>query len=556
MSSDRRHPASLSLTSSHNPRLLKLVRQNVSYDMVLYVARQAARVIPVADDTQNLPAGGSSALPTPPQTPMRTNFPDQPQTPGGLMPLEDFIVQIIQSSNVQVPTLLTTLIYLQRLRMKLPKMAKGIPCTRHRVFLATLIVAAKYLNDSSPKNKHWASYARIFDISEINLMEKQFLFLLDYDLRFDEAEACNFFAPFMPLPSAHQKEARQQAVSRVTQASKARAQAQLPPTPPHDAAPPALPSTSPAPATQTLTSTMHNIAKRISSTYLSVSSGGGASDRVDRHTTMYPSLSASSSRSASTSGTDSEMGSMTEDNGSTSSSDDCPSDDDADYMGEGDAHPPIIERERMFVLRPVPASAYRKRTVDRKASDATMVDARAASASSVSLVSAASEATVADTEDASVDTIRRPDASPVVTRASGAGTPQRHVVFDAPSSARQRVKQTGGNEAKTIAQSKTMPALQSSRGAPANGGASGFLSRMWGAATKGTAAVPTASAGECTKALPGVQVAEIVEPPETFNPNQPHSLGSLRVRRLAHSRSAVLRGAGRGVGAGGMDVDL
>lgn len=26
-------------------------------------------------------------------------------------------------------------------------------CTRHRVFLATLIVAAKYLNDSSPKSE-------------------------------------------------------------------------------------------------------------------------------------------------------------------------------------------------------------------------------------------------------------------------------------------------------------------------------------------------------------------------------------------------------------------
>lgn len=72
-----------------------------------------------------------------------------------------------------------------------------MPCTRHRVFLATLICAAKNLNDSSPKNKHWAKYAQMFSQAEVNLMEKQLLYLLDYDLSITEDELCHYASPFL-----------------------------------------------------------------------------------------------------------------------------------------------------------------------------------------------------------------------------------------------------------------------------------------------------------------------------------------------------------------------
>jgi len=102
---------------------------------------------------------------------------------------------------------MSTLVYLNRLKSRLQPMAKGLRCTTHRIFLAALILAAKYLNDSSPKNKHWANYSCIstqaynfgFSRTEVNLMEKQLLYLLDWDLRINEEdlyrELDHFLAP-------------------------------------------------------------------------------------------------------------------------------------------------------------------------------------------------------------------------------------------------------------------------------------------------------------------------------------------------------------------------
>jgi hypothetical protein len=51
-----------------------------------------------------------------------------------------------------------------------------------RVFLGALIVASKYVNDSTLKNVHWALCTDIFGKSDIGLIEWEFLEVLDFQL--------------------------------------------------------------------------------------------------------------------------------------------------------------------------------------------------------------------------------------------------------------------------------------------------------------------------------------------------------------------------------------
>jgi hypothetical protein len=180
----------------------------VSQDMVTYLAHKAAQVIR-CEGQANL---DKSLPPTPPTTPPQHSASGYFEA--HLPSLETFINTLVERSHVQVPTLMTSLVYLSRLQQRLPPVAKGMKCTAHRIFLASLILAAKNLNDSSPKNKHWARYTAVrgydnfgFSLTEVNLMEKQLLGLLDWDLRVTEDDLYYHLEPF--LAPIRQWQARQ-----------------------------------------------------------------------------------------------------------------------------------------------------------------------------------------------------------------------------------------------------------------------------------------------------------------------------------------------------------
>jgi hypothetical protein len=106
-------------------------------------------------------------------------------------PLHEFIQLLVERSRINQPTFIASFIYINRLHKKLPSTARGMYCTCHRIYLASLLLAGKYLSDSPIKNRSWATYASFFSLAEINLMERQFLLLLDYNLRISVEELEN-----------------------------------------------------------------------------------------------------------------------------------------------------------------------------------------------------------------------------------------------------------------------------------------------------------------------------------------------------------------------------
>lgn len=90
------------------------------------------------------------------------------------------------------------MIYLHRLRSRLPTQIHH--CTPHRIFLSAVILAAKYFNDTSLKNKYWAKYSLMFGLDEVNIMERELLGMLDFDLRIDEPELLAYAQPLFAAP--------------------------------------------------------------------------------------------------------------------------------------------------------------------------------------------------------------------------------------------------------------------------------------------------------------------------------------------------------------------
>jgi G1/S-specific cyclin PLC2 len=165
----------------------------VSSEMVQYLVATTTAIICVQPANPTEYEIENNGIATPPQSPT-SNFNKKP-----LPSLYSFIQSLIEHSHVQCTTLMTTLIYLNRLKQVIPPNSVGMATTHHRIFLGSLLLAAKYTNDSSPMNKHWTTYTNgLLSLREVNALEIEMIQYIGWDhLRFQNEDLIHSLSYFL-----------------------------------------------------------------------------------------------------------------------------------------------------------------------------------------------------------------------------------------------------------------------------------------------------------------------------------------------------------------------
>ncbi|RDB14516.1 PHO85 cyclin-1 [Hypsizygus marmoreus] len=151
------HHASLVDPATHSPELMELIDIVISRPVIGFIVDT---VISTIDYAMGRPSSSRHHT-------EYSNF-------------TDFVTNTIAHAEVTTPTILVSLVYLDRAKPHLYITFEE--WVLERAFLGALVVASKYVNDSTLKNIDWAICTGIFGGRDIGRIEREFLHVLDFDL--------------------------------------------------------------------------------------------------------------------------------------------------------------------------------------------------------------------------------------------------------------------------------------------------------------------------------------------------------------------------------------
>lgn len=166
------HKASLVDPALHSPALLELLEIKLSRPVIEYVVDCVVDTVNYAMGRPSSSCRGRSMARRPEHTKFTT-----------------FVANVLTRAEVTLPTLLVSLVYINRAKPHLQIALEEWAC--ERVFLGAVMVASKFSNDSTLKNVHWALCTGVFGKRDVGRIEREFLDVLDFDLSITEDDILN-----------------------------------------------------------------------------------------------------------------------------------------------------------------------------------------------------------------------------------------------------------------------------------------------------------------------------------------------------------------------------
>ncbi|EIW84764.1 hypothetical protein CONPUDRAFT_116938 [Coniophora puteana RWD-64-598 SS2] len=163
------HKASLVDAALHSPALLELLDIKVSRPVIEYLVDT---VVDTVDYAMGRPSSSRRG-----RTLSRHSEHSAFHT---------FVNNVLTRAEVTIPVILVSLVYIDRAKPHLQIALEEWAC--ERVFLGAIMVASKYLNDSTLKNIHWALCTGVFGKRDVGRIEREFLDVLDFELGVSEAD--------------------------------------------------------------------------------------------------------------------------------------------------------------------------------------------------------------------------------------------------------------------------------------------------------------------------------------------------------------------------------
>ncbi|KIJ16863.1 hypothetical protein PAXINDRAFT_168304 [Paxillus involutus ATCC 200175] len=161
------HEASLIDPALHSPALLELLDIKLSRPIMEYVIDS---VVDAVDYAMGRPSSSHRGRHLS-RHPQHNDF-------------ATFVTNVLTRAEVTIPTILVSLVYIDRAKPHLQIALEEWAC--ERVFLGAVMIASKYLHDSTLKNVHWAICTGVFGKRDVGRIEREFLDVLDFELSVTE----------------------------------------------------------------------------------------------------------------------------------------------------------------------------------------------------------------------------------------------------------------------------------------------------------------------------------------------------------------------------------